>query len=86
MCASGTERVLTASNPAWTTTNAKRSEPKGSTLTTRPIANCGDERATEVERADLLVVQRLSALDRMLARVVPDELYYSVSVTGTHPV
>lgn len=29
--------------------------------------------------------QRLSALDRMLARVVPDELYYNVSVTGRRP-
>lgn len=29
--------------------------------------------------------QRLSALDRALARVVPDELYYNVSVTGRRP-
>ena len=29
--------------------------------------------------------QRLSALDRVLARVVPDELYYNVSVTGRRP-
>lgn len=29
--------------------------------------------------------QRLSALDRALARVVPDELYYNVSVTGLRP-
>jgi ubiquinone/menaquinone biosynthesis C-methylase UbiE len=29
--------------------------------------------------------QRLSAVDRMLARVVPDELYYNVSVTGRRP-
>jgi ubiquinone/menaquinone biosynthesis C-methylase UbiE len=29
--------------------------------------------------------QRLSALDRVLARVVPDELYYNVSVTGWRP-
>ena len=29
--------------------------------------------------------QRLSTLDRMLARVVPDELYYNVSVTGRRP-
>jgi hypothetical protein len=32
----GTKHNLTASYPAWTTTNAKRSEPKGSTPTTRP--------------------------------------------------
>lgn len=30
--------------------------------------------------------QRLSAIDRVLARVVPDELYYNVSVTGRRPV
>src|SRR5690606_35021748 len=29
--------------------------------------------------------QRLSSLDRMLARVVPDELFYNVSVTGRRP-
>jgi ubiquinone/menaquinone biosynthesis C-methylase UbiE len=29
--------------------------------------------------------QRLSALDRVLARVVPGELYYNVSVTGWRP-
>ena len=29
--------------------------------------------------------QRLSAVDRVLARVVPDELYYNVSVTGRSP-
>jgi ubiquinone/menaquinone biosynthesis C-methylase UbiE len=29
--------------------------------------------------------QRLSALDRTLARIVPDELYYNVSVTGRRP-
>jgi hypothetical protein len=29
----GTERAVAASNPSWTTTNAKRSEPKGWTLT-----------------------------------------------------
>jgi ubiquinone/menaquinone biosynthesis C-methylase UbiE len=29
--------------------------------------------------------QRLSALDRVLARVVPDELYYNVSLTGRRP-
>jgi ubiquinone/menaquinone biosynthesis C-methylase UbiE len=30
--------------------------------------------------------QRLSALDRVLARVVPGELYYNVSVTGNRPM
>ncbi|HEX6338727.1 MAG TPA: methyltransferase domain-containing protein [Jiangellaceae bacterium] len=29
--------------------------------------------------------QRLSALDRALARVVPDNLYYNVSITGRRP-
>jgi len=29
--------------------------------------------------------RRLSALDRMLAKVVPDELFYNVSVTGLRP-
>ena len=29
--------------------------------------------------------RRLSALDRMLAKVVPDELFYNVSVTGFRP-
>ncbi|HEX6231986.1 MAG TPA: methyltransferase domain-containing protein [Jiangellaceae bacterium] len=29
--------------------------------------------------------QRLSALDRVLSRVVPDQLYYNVSVTGRRP-
>lgn len=29
--------------------------------------------------------QRMSAVDRVLARVVPDELYYNVSVTGRKP-
>jgi ubiquinone/menaquinone biosynthesis C-methylase UbiE len=29
--------------------------------------------------------QRLSALDRVLARVVPDEVFYNVSVTGRRP-
>ncbi len=30
--------------------------------------------------------RRLSALDRMLAKVVPDELFYNVSVTGLRPL
>jgi ubiquinone/menaquinone biosynthesis C-methylase UbiE len=29
--------------------------------------------------------QRLSAADKVLARVVPDELYYNVSITGVRP-
>lgn len=29
--------------------------------------------------------QRLSAVDRVLANVVPDELYYNVSITGVRP-
>jgi ubiquinone/menaquinone biosynthesis C-methylase UbiE len=29
--------------------------------------------------------QRLSAVDKVLARVVPDELYYNVSITGVRP-
>jgi ubiquinone/menaquinone biosynthesis C-methylase UbiE len=29
--------------------------------------------------------QRLSTVDRLLARVVPDELYYNVSITGVRP-
>ncbi len=29
--------------------------------------------------------QRLSAVDKALARVVPDELYYNVSITGVRP-
>jgi hypothetical protein len=34
---SATEHAPTTSNSTWTTTNAKRSEPKGSTLTTQLV-------------------------------------------------